>query len=389
VIKKPVIKKPVPKEPAAKKLVAKGSTGKTPARQDKKPDKKPGKKGAAPLEVVVVEGNRTQCNLLRRVLEAEGDMAVTGTAATAAEAAEVVRARKPAVVTLDLQIEGGGIEAISQIMGTSPRPVLVLSVAVQGVWADRAVEALAAGAADVLPKPVRWDKAAEAELRDRVRAMGRVRLSAAPPATPAVPPPPPAAPAPTGRVVAMAASTGGPPALARVLSELGGLEAPVLLVQHLHPDFMGGFVSWLNRMSALPVKAARAGERIKAGTVYVAPGRTHLRLGPAGVLLLDAKPVLLHTPSADVLFSSVAHAAGPGAVGVLLTGMGADGAAGLLDIKEAGGAAIAQDEATSAVFGMPNAALRVGAAHEGVALERIASAVRSAVAKSPRRRAAR
>lgn len=329
------------------------------------------------MPVVVVEGNKTQRALLRRVLEAEGDIEVVGEATNGAEAVDVVRRTRPKAVTLDLQIEGGGIEAIAALMAARPTPILVLSVAVQGVWATRAVDALAAGAADVLPKPPRWDKTAEATVRDRVRAMARVRVRPTPSAPVRTPP----APVERGaRLVALAASTGGPAALAHVLAGLAGVSAPVLVVQHLHPDFMAGFVTWLGHASAIPVKAARAGERLKAGTAYVAPGHVHLRVGPGPSAVLDPRPEAIHRPSADELFRSVAAQAGAGAVGVLLTGMGSDGAAGLLAIRQAGGTTLAQDESTSAVFGMPQAAVKAGAAAQVLPLDELAAAVLAALA---------
>ena len=350
-----------------------------------------------PILVVVVEANRTQCAVVKRVLEAEGDIAVTATAATADDALTAVTATRPHVVTVDLQIEGGGTEAISRIMRDSPRPVLVLSAAVQGVWSRRAVDALAAGAADVLPKPVRWDAAAQALLRDRVRALAGVTVHAltdtSPPAEAAAAPPAQAlAPAPARpselRIVAMAASTGGPHALAHVLAGLGGVDAAILVVQHIHPDFVPGFVSWLNGQSALSVKAGRAGERVKPGVVYVAPAGAHLRLG-GGTVRLDPDPQRLHTPSADELFASVAASAGARAVGVLLTGMGADGAEGLLAMRRAGAVTIVQDEETSAVFGMPGAAIRKGAADHVLPLDAVAPAIRAALARAPAEKAAR
>jgi two-component system chemotaxis response regulator CheB len=326
--------------------------------------------------------------LLRRVLEADGDIEVVGEATDAEGAVELVRASRPDVVTLDLQISGGGLETIGSLLRVRPTPILVLSVAVEGVWSTRAVDALAAGAADVLPKPVRWDDKAKATVRDRVRAIAGVRLH--PGAV--VPPPRAAAPGPDAnpdRVVAMAASTGGPPALAHVLSGLAGIPAPVLVVQHLHSDFMAGFVAWLDRLSPIPVKAARQGERLKAGTVYVAPGEQHLRLGARRIAMLDAQPERIHRPSADELFASVASVAGADAVGVLLTGMGADGAVGLAEIRKAGGLAVVQDEATSAVFGMPQAAIKAGAADKVLPLDRIAEAVMAAVTRPRRARGAR
>lgn len=337
-----------------------------------------------PLTVVVVEENRTQRAVLRRVLEADGDIEVVGEAASTEEAVALVRSARPRVVTLDLEVDGG-IETIGALLGARATPILVLSVAVDGAWSTRAVDALAAGAAEVLPKPVRWDDAAKATVRDRVRAIAGVRVRPV-----AVAPPPLVSAGGHGaapkRLVAMAASTGGPPALAHVLSGLAGVAAPVLIVQHLHADFMGGFVSWLEKLSAIPVRAAVAGERLKAGTAYIAPADRHLRVGPGCLAVLDPKPQRIHRPSADELFVSVASYAGADAVGVLLTGMGSDGATGLRAIRDAGGIAIVQDEATSAVFGMPGAAIKAGAATKVLPLDRIAEVVVAASSSSSRRR---
>lgn len=341
-----------------------------------------------PLSVVVVEHNKTQRAMLRRVLEAEGDIHVVGLAENGDEAVAVVKATGPKVVTLDLQIAGGGAEAIAAIMRTRATPILVLSVAVQGAWQTRAVDALAAGAVDVLPKPVRWDEAAQAKLRDEVRRLAGVRLrpSAVIAASTPAPPTPAASPAPD-RVVAIAASTGGPAAVANVLCKLEGIAAPVLVVQHLHPEFVAGFVAWLGRTAPLPVKTAVSGERLRPGIVYVAPGGVHFRVSGACSAILDPHPEnAIHRPSADELFRSVSTAVGRGGVGVVLTGMGADGAAGLVAIREAGGEAIVQDEATSAVYGMPRAALKLGAARQALPLDKIGDAVMTAVSR-PRRSA--
>jgi two-component system chemotaxis response regulator CheB len=179
-------------------------------------------------------------------------------------------------------------------------------------------------------------------------------------------------------VVGIAASAGGPAAFAVLLPAIGGLAAPVLLVQHLHPHFADGFVTWMARVSALPVELARDGVRLRPGTVYVGPPGTHLRLGPGQVAVLDASPPALHRPSANELFHSIAVQAGADGVGVILTGMGLDGAAGLLALREAGGTTVAQDQ-SSAVDGMPAEARRLNAADRSLPLGRIASAILEAV----------
>jgi two-component system chemotaxis response regulator CheB len=333
--------------------------------------------------VVVVEDSSTQRAHLVHTLEAEGDIHVIGQALGAAEAIQMVQALRPDVVTLDLQIpDGGGQHAIEQIMAFTPTPILVLSATVTSSASRAAVEALLAGAMEALPKPRAWNAAAEQAVRDRVRALQRVtvirhprggRLPRRRPAT--------AAPGPrAGRaVVAIGASAGGPAALAVVLSGLAQLPASVLVVQHLHADFISGLVSWMERASALPVEMARHGARLQPGVVYIAPGGTHLKVGAGQQIELDARPHSVHRPSVDVLFSSVAqNTAGP-KVGVLLTGMGHDGAAGLLELRQRDGVTIAQNEATSAVFGMPQAAQRLGAAGRVLALEDIAAAIARAV----------
>jgi two-component system, chemotaxis family, protein-glutamate methylesterase/glutaminase len=333
------------------------------------------------LRVVVVEDSLVQRTHLVRTLEAEGDIEVIGEAESAAEAVALIARVKPDVVTLDLEIPGGGGQhVIEQVMGHSPTPILVLS----GTLTDRtsvpAVEALVAGAVDALPKPSSWRAADEATLRRTVRVLRGVTVLRHPRARlqpiADAPGERSTAAVPSGRrIVAIAASTGGPPALAQVLSGLAGLRAPVLVVQHIHPDFVDGLVSWMARASGLPVQLAEAGASPARGTVYIAGGGNHLRLGPDRRLVLDPEPPTLHRPSADELFHSVAENAGPDGIGVVLTGMGDDGASGLLALRSAGGMTIAQNEASCAVYGMPRAAVRRGAVMEVVALDEVARAV--------------
>jgi two-component system chemotaxis response regulator CheB len=176
-------------------------------------------------------------------------------------------------------------------------------------------------------------------------------------------------------VVAMAASTGGPPALATVLAGLRNVTGPVLIVQHIHPDFVGGLISWMARISPLPVVLARHGSPMLDGHVYIGPGDSHLRLGPGRTVHLTQTPVTVHRPSADQLFESVARHAGANSVGVLLTGMGDDGAAGLQMMHAEGAHTIVQDKDTSAVYGMPRAAKLLGAATQELPLGSIAEAI--------------
>jgi two-component system chemotaxis response regulator CheB len=317
------------------------------------------------------------------MLEASRDISVVGQAAGAVEAIRLVQDVRPDVVTLDLQIpDGGGQQVIEQLMAFAPTPILVLSGSIEGRESVEAVDALVAGAVDVLPKPKAWSGAEEEALRARVRLVGgvtvvrhpRARLPSSRRASAAYDDRPSAHP-----VVAIGASTGGPAALAEILDGLAGLDASVLVVQHLHPDFVGGLVSWMARVSPLPVELARDGERLRPGAAYIAPGGLHLRIGPDDRIVLDAVPEMLHRPSVDVLFSSLAERVNGTSIGVLLTGMGEDGARGLLALRRGGAVTIAQDEATSVVFGMPRAAQRLGAALHVVPLDRIAKTIMRAV----------
>jgi two-component system chemotaxis response regulator CheB len=180
-------------------------------------------------------------------------------------------------------------------------------------------------------------------------------------------------------VIALGASTGGPPAVRAVLSELQGVGAPILVVQHIHRDFVQSFCSWMQDNTGLACHVAREDTTPLAGHVYVAPGDHHLRLSAGRRLTLAEEPASNHRPSVDQLFSSVAEHAGSAGVAVLLTGMGEDGARGLMEVRRRGGVTIVQDAETSAVYGMPGAAAQSGAASQVLPLADIAPAVRRAL----------
>jgi two-component system chemotaxis response regulator CheB len=355
--------------------------------------------GGGRLRVVVVEDSLVQRANLVSVLEFDGDIAVVGEAATAVEAIAMVATLRPDVVTLDLNIpDGGGQYALEQIMAQTPTPVLVLSSSVRDGTSAPAVEALVGGALLAVPKPSTWTRSFESELRRSARTISRVPvvrhlrglLRNAP-----VTPPTRAAPGPTGPadasigadptksgtscVVAIAASTGGPAALAAVLPGLAKLTVPVLVVQHIHPDFVQGLVDWMARVSPLPVVMAQHGQPLMGGCIHIGPGGRHLRVGRDGRTELAETPESVHCPSANELFESVARRAGANAVGVLLTGMGDDGATGMAALHRGGGHTIAQDRATSAVYGMPRAAARLGAVDQQLPLPAIADAIVRAV----------
>jgi two-component system chemotaxis response regulator CheB len=333
------------------------------------------------LRALVVDVAGMQRNGLVEVLRDEGDIVVVGQPENAAEAIEQVAQTRPDVVILDLHLPGSQSQhTIEQIMARTPTPILILSARLDDRQSPSAVQALVAGALEALPRPRQWTPELAAELRRTVRLISAVHVIRHPrgglpkgskrDATPRSGSQP---------VVAIAASTGGPSALAAILSELAGLQAPVLVVQHLHADFVDGLVEWMSRVSALPVETASAHQIARAGRIYLAPGGTHLRLGANRRLELADLPVSVHRPSADELFKSVADSAGSAAIGVLLTGMGYDGAQGLLAIRRHGGVTFAQDEASSAVFGMPKAAEHLGPVTEMLPLGKLAAAIHRAV----------
>ncbi|MEP7112540.1 MAG: chemotaxis-specific protein-glutamate methyltransferase CheB [Ilumatobacteraceae bacterium] len=353
---------------------------------------------SGPARVVVVEDSLVQRAKLVAVLESDGDITVIGEATTAVQAIAMVASLRPDVVTLDLNIpDGGGQYALEQIMANTPTPVLVLSSTVSDRTSAPAVEALVGGALLAVPKPMRWTPEFESELRRSVRMIRNVpvirhirgRLRSMPAAaSKSSSSSSSSSSQPTSRsiqsnvgscVVAIAASTGGPPALAVVLGGLSNLEVPVLIVQHIHSDFVQGLVDWMSRVSPLQVVLARHGDAMRGGFVHIAPGGTHLHIGRDWKIELVDRPVTVHRPSADQLFESVALRAGDNGVGVLLTGMGEDGAAGMAAMHRTGARTIAQDEATSAVYGMPRAAERLGVVDQQLPLPAIATAILRAV----------
>jgi two-component system, chemotaxis family, protein-glutamate methylesterase/glutaminase len=353
-----------------------------------------------PARVVVVEDSLVQRAKLVAVLEADDDITVIGEATTALEAIALVASLRPDVVTLDLNIpDGGGQYALEQIMANTPTPILVLSSTVSDKSSAPAVEALVGGALLAVPKPTQWTAEFESELRRNVRTIRNVpvirhprgRLGRLPMPPSRTPSPSRVVPTSSRRlnraescVVAIAASTGGPQALATILQGLASLKAPVLIVQHIHPDFAKGLVDWMARVSPLEVLLAVNDQALRAGCIYIAPGGTHLRINREWRIELVDTPVTVHRPSADQLFESVALHARERAVGVILTGMGDDGAAGLGAMHRSGAVTIAQDQATCAVFGMPQAAQRLGIVDQLLPLPAIAAAIlRSAQSRTP------
>jgi two-component system chemotaxis response regulator CheB len=329
------------------------------------------------IHALVVEHSTAGRGRIVRILQADGDICVVGQASTSAEAIRLVHDLRPDIVTLGLSLpDATGRHVVQQIVAQVPTPILLLTSDFGASRSQLVVEALAAGALEALPVPDRWTSDLEADLRRKVRLLRKVHVfKRGRTGAGQVDAPTQAGRRSRQHVVAIAASTGGPSVLATVLAGIGGTTAPVLVVQHLHTDLTLGLVSWMSRVSALPVVVAEHGQQVRAGSVYVAPGGAHLRLDADFRMELGAVPETIHRPSADELFLSVAKHAGAGAIGVVLTGMGDDGAKGLLAIQQAGGRTLAQDEASCAVYGMPAAARRLGAVTDMLPPAEIARAI--------------
>jgi two-component system chemotaxis response regulator CheB len=316
------------------------------------------------LRVLICEDSFVYATALRRVLEHDGDISVAATCATAEAALAALARIQPDLVTMDINLPGlDGIQAVAEIMSLRPLPILVLSTLV-GPSSDRAAAALAAGALDAQSKDgldLRDPAGAPgAALRRRVRLLSRVRVIRHPRARLAGQPGT-SGPRRPASVIGLCASTGGPQVLVRLLDGLpADYPIPILIVQHIGAGFTEGLARWLDQAVALPVGIAVDGARTGPGA-WIAPEGAHLKLSATGRLSLDRLSVPgRYRPSGDVLLSSLAAVAGNAGVAVVLSGMGSDGAVGAAALQSRRGLAIAQDEESSVVFGMPKAAIDRG-----------------------------
>jgi two-component system chemotaxis response regulator CheB len=345
------------------------------------------------VRVLVVDDSALVRKLLAGLLASDPGLEVVGTAVDPYEAREKIKALNPDVLTLDVEMPRmDGVTFLGHLMRLRPMPVvMVSSLTVAG--ADVTLAALELGAVDFITKP-RLDVAAGLEasaavLVERVKAAARARLRPRVPS--AVRPPARAQPLlarveATDRLLVLGASTGGTEAVAEVLMAMPPDAPAVVVAQHIPEVFSARWADRLDGCCAVKVREAVDGEPALLGHVYVAPGNHHLRVVRSGARYLlrvtqDAA-VNRHRPSVDVLFESVARCAGRNAVAALLTGMGADGAEGLLSLRRAGAHTIAQDEATSVVWGMPGEAVKRGAAVEVLPLERVAEALLQGAGRS-------
>ncbi len=342
---------------------------------------------AEKIRVLVVDDSALIRQMLTEMLDRFPDIEVVGAAHDPYDAREKIKALEPDVLTLDVEMPRmDGITFLRNLMRLRPMPVVMVSSLTED-GAEETLEALSLGAVDFVTKPhLDQSRAFDAyvdEIVEKVRAAAKATLR------PVARKGPPRQSAPirtTERVVAIGASTGGIQAIQEVLMALAPNAPGTVIAQHIPGGFSAAFAQRVDGLCAVNVAEAEDGQRILPGHVYVAPGGWHLRVRRDGARYLCAlaqdAPVNRHRPSVDVLFHSVAEQVGRSAVGVLLTGMGADGAKGLGAIRAAGGRTIAQDQESSVVWGMPGEAVKMGAAEQVLPLDEIAAAVQDVAAAS-------
>jgi len=349
--------------------------------------------------VLIVDDSALMRGLLTEMINAAPDLEVVGAAPDAVIARDMIKALNPDVVTLDVHMpKMDGLEFLDRLMRLRPMPVVMVSSFTEA-GSETTLKALELGAVDFIGKP-RADSARRMEdyaeeLSEKIRAAKGARLRrqvtnrpiAMPASTPSSAPSPGSSvrvPS-NGKIIFVGASTGGTEAIKEFLMGIPADCPPILIVQHMPETFTTSFARRLDGLCAPRVIESQGSERVEAGTVYIAPGHSHLQIrrGASGYTteLLATPPVNRHRPSVDVLFDSAASVVGRQAIGVILTGMGKDGAQGLLRMRQAGAHTFGQDEATCVVYGMPREAFLVGAVEEQCALDDISRRVLAAASR--------
>lgn len=354
------------------------------------------------IRVLIVDDSKLIRDVLTSILSEQPDIVVVGAAADAFEARDMIRDLKPDVLTLDVEMpKMNGLEFLDKLMRARPTPVVMISSATER-GSEVTFRALELGAVDFVTKPKLNESTPEDygdQIAEKIRAAKSARLKAPrradPNDTASMPAVQPKRPVPVGvktseRLIAVGASTGGTEAIREFLVGMPQDCPGIAIVQHMPENFTRMFAERLNGLCSITVKEAEHNDPILPGHAYIAPGGKHLWVKREGGQLLaklsTEPPMNLHRPSVDFLFLSAAKFLGADAVGVIMTGMGKDGAAGMLKMKEAGSWTIAQDEATSVIFGMPREAIEAGAVHEVAPLGRLRE---KALAKVARKEVAR
>ena len=357
----------------------------------------------AKIRVVVVDDSALVRSLLTEIINRQHDMQCVGAASDPLVAREMIRELNPDVITLDVEMPRmDGLEFLSRLMRLRPMPVVMVSTLTEQ-GADITLRALEMGAVDYVAKPRIGITSGLNELagdivdKIRIAAAAHVKRLGPAPAAGATPvahsaaaPEAPRAPLPrlsTEKVICIGASTGGTEAIREVLMPLPADSPAIVITQHMPPGFTTSFAARLDSLCKIRVEEARHNQRILPGHAYIAPGGHHLRIDRSGsnyiAVVEDTEPVNRHRPSVEVLFKSAARVLGPNALGIMLTGMGADGALAMREMKDAGSYNYVQDETSCVVFGMPRMAIQAGAAHEILPLNQIAPALLNRLASNP------
>jgi two-component system, chemotaxis family, protein-glutamate methylesterase/glutaminase len=348
------------------------------------------------IRVLIVDDSAVLRQSTKFIVESDPELKVVGEAINGVDAVALVAKVQPDVITMDIRMpKMDGLEAIREIMAAHPVPIVVVT----SIDLDRemgiSAQATKLGAVSVLSRPTgigssEYKNYAEnlvkqVKLMSTVKVIHRIKSTGGAAANQSAPTSASNSSAwPTCKteIIAIGSSTGGPAALHKILSALpADVSVPIVIVQHISFGFVGGLASWLNDASKLAIKVGQAGEKIQPGTVYIAPDDRHMVVNHVGHLALSPAPAVGgHRPSVTPLFESVAESFGPAAIGVILTGMGADGAAGMKKLCDAGGMTIAQDQNSCVVYGMPKEAIALNAVRSVVPLDNIAQKIQELLA---------
>ncbi|MDC9514343.1 chemotaxis response regulator protein-glutamate methylesterase [Pseudoalteromonas sp. CST5] len=331
------------------------------------------------VKVLIIDDSPLIRRLLSEILSQASDIEVVGCAEDPYQAREMIKLLNPDVLTLDVEMpKMDGISFLRNLMRLRPMPVVMISTLTQQ-GSPITLEALELGAVDFIAKPTVNVKQKMSQyayvVQQKVRVAAGARVRSFKKVSTVSEPLPSNAQFLLNKVIAIGASTGGTEAIKEVLIKMPTNCPAIVITQHIPPVFSTSFAQRMDRTCAINVKEAQHGDKLTAGWAYIAPGGLHLSIKKRGASLYceldDSEPVNRHKPAVDVLFNSLLECGAKNIVAALLTGMGSDGAKGLLSIKQAGGYTIAQDEFSSVVWGMPKAAVDLGAAHEIVALDKV------------------
>lgn len=347
----------------------------------------------AKIRVVVVDDSALIRSVMKEIISSQRDMEVVGTAPDPIIAREVIRKMNPDVVTLDVEMpKMDGLDFLERLMRLHPTPVVMVSTLTEK-GSEITLRALELGAVDYVAKPKVSIKSGMQEYTDliadkiRAAASAKVRVQSRKPSAP--PQQLKSTFVSSEKLIIVGASTGGTEALKEFLMPMPPDAPGILIVQHMPEGFTKSFAERLNNLCRIEVVEAKGNERVLPGHAFLAPGHSHLRLQRSGAnymtMLDQGPPVSRHRPSVDVLFHSAARAAGSNAVGVILTGMGSDGAKGMKEMRDAGAYNFAQDEASCIVYGMPREAVAAGGVHEQGALRDLPKMVLDYLAKNSTR----